>query len=94
MVRILEDVNFRDGIQIMARVVIQTGVVVGANTEINMGATVDHDCITGNNSWLSPGMTICGNEKIASGNYIGARSVVIQDVSIGPAWVMCLVARY
>jgi UDP-perosamine 4-acetyltransferase len=43
----------REGTQIMAGSVIQTGAVIGENTIINTRVTVDHDAIIGNHViWL------------------------------------------
>lgn len=83
------DVVLGEGVQIMAGVVIQPGSVIGANTIVNTGATVDHDCQIGDHVHLAPGVTLSGEVKIGKASHIGTGATVIQGMKIGNN---CLIA--
>ena len=71
-----------EGVQVMAGAVIQSGVEIGPNAIINTGVSVDHDCIIGKNSHISPGSIICGETKIGDDCFIGAGSVIVNNIEI------------
>jgi sugar O-acyltransferase (sialic acid O-acetyltransferase NeuD family) len=77
------DVRLGDGVQIMARAVVQPGTLVGVNTIINTSASVDHDCVIGSHAHISPGAVLCGHVKVGDGTHVGAGATVIQGRSIG-----------
>lgn len=79
---IAKDVQIGQGSQIMAGVVLQTGIVIGKGTVVNTGSIVDHDCNIGIDSWISPGVTLCGRVTVGEHAYIGAGSTVIQDIHV------------
>lgn len=72
-----------DGVQVMAGVIIQPDVSVGANTIVNTSASVDHDCSVGAHVHIAPGATLCGNIQVADCSFIGAGATVIQGLAIG-----------
>ena len=69
--------------QIMAGVVLQNHVRVGANAVINTHATVDHDCVIGAHAFISPGAVLSGNALVGESAFIGAGAVVLPGVEIG-----------
>jgi sugar O-acyltransferase (sialic acid O-acetyltransferase NeuD family) len=70
---------------------IQAGVVVTANVDIqafatlNVGATISHDCVIGRFSTVSPGAHLGGNVRLEQGAFVGIGASVVQGVTIG-AW--------
>ena len=72
-----------DGVQVMAGVVIQPDVRLGANTVVNTRSSVDHDCSVGSHVHIAPGATLCGNVQVADYAFIGAGATVIQGLAIG-----------
>jgi UDP-perosamine 4-acetyltransferase len=83
------NVDLKEGTQIMAGSVIQTGAVIGENTIINTRVTVDHDAIIGNHVHLAPGTTVSGDVSIGNHSFVGAGSTIIQGVNIAEN---CIVA--
>ena len=69
--------------QIMAGVVLQNHVRVGANAVINTHATVDHDCVIGAHAFISPGAVLSGNALVGESAFIGAGAVVLPGLEIG-----------
>lgn len=80
---ISKEVTILEGSQIMAGAILQSGVFVGANTIVNSGSVVDHDCRIGDHCHVAPGATLSGRVLVGSNTHIGTGSSVIQDVRIG-----------
>ncbi len=78
-----KDLQFSEGIQIMAGAVIQIGSSIGENTIINTGAVVDHDNKVGRHVHICPGAVVSGGCIIEDGAFIGAGATVIQGIRIG-----------
>jgi sugar O-acyltransferase (sialic acid O-acetyltransferase NeuD family) len=78
-----------EGVQALARSVVQCGARIGANSILNTGAQVDHDCVVGDHVHLAPGVTLSGDVHIGDGSHVGTGAVVVQGVRIGAG---CLVA--
>ena len=72
-----------EGVQIMAGVVVNTGVSLAENVIVNTLSSVDHDCRIGAHVHIAPGVTISGGVKIDKGCHIGTGSVIIQGKNIG-----------
>lgn len=83
------DVLLGEGVQVMAGAIIQPGVKIGANSILNTGARVDHDCLIGEHVHLSPGVILSGTVKVGDGTHVGTAAVVVQGLRIGRG---CLVA--
>lgn len=77
------DVLMGNGVQVMAGVILQTGVKIGNNTIINTGSIVDHDCVIGDHVHVGPGAVMSGGCRIGSGAFIGVGSTIIQGLRIG-----------
>ena len=80
---IASNVNLAEGAQIMAGVIIQTGVKVGRDTIINTGAVLDHDCNIGDNCHLAPSVVCSGSVLIGNNSHIGTGSIILENRSIG-----------
>lgn len=74
---------------IEAGVFVGKGAVINANalikkcSIINSGAIVEHECVIGEYSHISPGVTLCGNVSIGNDSHIGAGATVIQQIQVG-----------
>ncbi len=75
--------TLREGVQIMAGCVVQSGADIGANSIVNTRASVDHDCKIGETVHIAPGVTLSGNVRVGDRAHIGTGAVVIQGISIG-----------
>ncbi len=76
------NVSLKDGAQILAGAIIQTGAIIGENCIVNTGAIVEHDCVVGDHSHIAPGALLCGMVSVEERCLIGARSVVKQGLNI------------
>ena len=47
------------------------------------GSIVEHDCVVGEHSYLSPRVTLCGGVQVGRRVFIGAGATVLPNVSIG-----------
>lgn len=81
--------SIEEGCQVMARAVVQVGATVAANTILNTGTIVDHDCAIGAHTHVATGATLSGGVTVGENCHIGAGATVIQGVSLGDE---CLVA--
>ncbi|MEN6326694.1 MAG: acetyltransferase [Syntrophomonas sp.] len=86
---VASDVKIREGVQIMAGAIIQTGTVLDENSIINTGAVVDHDSYIGKHVHLAPGATVSGGVSIGERTFVGVGASIIQGIKIG---VHCVVA--
>ena len=75
--------DLAEGVYVGKRAVINTGSRIGTCAIINTGSIVEHDCIIGDFSHISPGTTICGQVSIGDNSHVGAGSVVRQQINIG-----------
>jgi UDP-perosamine 4-acetyltransferase len=80
---IASGVDGGDGLQVMARVVIQPGTRLGENVIINTGALVDHDCRIEAHVHIAPGVTLSGSVHIGSGAHVGTGATIIQGIEVG-----------
>lgn len=84
----MDDVQWGEGVQIMAGAVIQNGCVIGDDAIINTGAIVDHDCRIGGHVHIATGAVISGGVTIGAMTHVGAAASVIQGVRIGAGAVI------
>ena len=50
---------------------------------INTGSIIEHDCIIGDNTFISPGVILGGNVTIKKNSFIGMGSKIIEGKIIG-----------
>ncbi len=79
------NIQIEYGTVIMANVVINPRVQIGAHSIINSGAVVEHDCQLGRFTHLGPNATLCGGVLLGDGCFVGSGAVVLPGISIG-AW--------
>lgn len=79
---IAHDVLIDEGAQIMAGVILQTGVSIGANTIVNTSASIDHDCKIGRDVHIAPGVVMSGGVKVGDRCFIGIGARIIQNTQI------------
>lgn len=77
------EVVLDNGVQIMARAVVQAGTSIGVDSIVNTGAIVDHDCKIGPGCHLAPGVVCSGEVTIGRGTHIGTGATIIQGIRIG-----------
>lgn len=80
-------VELVEGTVVMAGVVINPRVRIGAHCIINTKASIDHDCTIGDFVHISPGATLCGTVTVEEGAHIGAGATIIPGKKIG-AWAV------
>jgi len=78
-----EYVELAEGVQIFNGAIVQTNVIIGANSIINTGSIIEHDCVIGGNNHIAPGVTLSGNVSTSEHVHIGTGASVIQSISIG-----------
>ena len=81
--RIGRDVEIGPGSVAMANVVINPSAKIGSHVIVNTAATVDHDCIIGDFSHISPGVHLAGNVVVEEGAHIGIGACAIPGIRIG-----------
>ena len=77
------NINPGEGSQILHGSVIQVGTKIGKHCIINTAASIDHDCVLGDFSFIGPNATLCGGVEIGEGTFIGAGAVVLPYIKIG-----------
>jgi sugar O-acyltransferase (sialic acid O-acetyltransferase NeuD family) len=79
------EVTLAPGVVVAAGARLTTNVVLGRHSQVNVNASISHDCRLGDYVTVSPGVTISGTVTIGDGTLMGAGSTVIQNLTIG-AW--------
>jgi UDP-perosamine 4-acetyltransferase len=80
--------SLAEGCQIMAGAVLQCRLHIGENAVINTRASVDHGCRIGAHTFVSPGVTLCGDVRVSDDTFIGAGAVLLPGVQIGRGTVI------
>jgi sugar O-acyltransferase (sialic acid O-acetyltransferase NeuD family) len=73
-----------NGVQLLARCVINAAAELADAVIVNTAAIVEHDCRIGSGSHIATGATICGGVQIGAGVHVGAGAVIRQGISVGP----------
>ena len=68
---------------IMANVVINPNSTIGKHCILNTSSVIEHDNKLGDYVHISPNTTLCGGVNIEDNSWIGAGSVVRQQIHIG-----------
>lgn len=71
------------GAQVLPMVNIAAACKVGAQTIVNHGVNVDHECELGLGVHLAPGAILCGCVQVENFAMIGAGAVVLPRIRIG-----------
>lgn len=75
------------GTVVLAGAIVQPNVIIGNHCIVNVGATVDHDCIISDYVHLAPGTHLAAGVRIGQGSLIGIGSVVPHEINLGD-WVV------
>lgn len=75
--------EIHDGTCIMAGAIVNAGAVINENCIINTSSVIEHDCIIGRNTHVSPRSCIAGGCSIGENSHIGAGCCIIQGINIG-----------
>jgi sugar O-acyltransferase (sialic acid O-acetyltransferase NeuD family) len=80
---VARDATLGPGTVICAGAVVGARAVVGANSIVNTLASIDHDCALGDHSHIAPGVTVAGTVRIGSRCFLGLKSGVFPNLTIG-----------
>ena len=80
---IAKEVLIGEGTVIMANVVINSYSVIGKQCILNTASVIEHDNILENYVHISPNATLCGEVHVNNCSWVGATSVIKQQISIG-----------
>ncbi|HJW33781.1 MAG TPA: acetyltransferase [Holophagaceae bacterium] len=75
-------VELGEGVILMAGVLCQCDLQIGAFSILGAGSSVSHDCEIGLCSWLSPGARLAGYARIGNECWIGMNASILGDVMI------------
>ena len=80
---ISREVIIGSGTVVMANVVINPNSTIGKHCILNTSSVIEHDNELGDYVHISPNTTLCGGVNIEDNSWIGAGSVVRQQIHIG-----------
>lgn len=80
---ISREVIIGSGTVVMANVVINPNSTIGKHCILNTSSVIEHDNELGDYVHISPNATLCGGANIEDNSWIGAGSVVRQQIHIG-----------
>lgn len=80
---IVSNSEIGEGSQILQGAVVQIDTKIGKHCIVNTSASIDHDCILEDFSFVGPNATLCGGVKIGECSFIGAGSVILPGIKIG-----------
>lgn len=69
-----------EGVQLLARSVVQTGARIEAGVIVNSGVIIEHGCRVGAFTHCASGAILCGDVQVGEGSHIGAGAVIRQGV--------------
>ena len=76
------------GCIVMADVILDSGVVVGAHSFLNKKVSIGHDVTFGEYSVVGPGTLIGGHAVIGVGATLGMGSIILEDCRVGDGAVV------
>ena len=79
----IQNIEVGEGSQILHGAVIQTGTQIGKHSIINTAASIDHDCMIKDFTFIGPNATLCGGVRIGEGSFIGAGAIILPYIKIG-----------
>lgn len=83
-----EHIDLSEGCQVVTRALVHPGSVIGENSILNTGASLDHDCTVGAHSHVAPWAVLCGGVTVGAHCHIGARAVLVPGVDVGDGAVV------
>ncbi len=80
---IARDAMIEQGVVICPGAVVGSKAVLHNNTIVNTLSSVDHDCILGENSQVTAGVTFGGNTVVGENCFFGIKSATIPGIKVG-----------
>ena len=80
---VARDARLGQGVVLCPGSVVGARAVIGDNTIINSLSSVDHDCVLGDHSQVTAGVTFGGSVKVGINCFFGIKSAVVPGRSIG-----------
>lgn len=71
------------GVTICEGTVFTCNISVGHHAIINIGCTINHDCVIGDHVNISPGCHLAGNVHLENDVFVGAGATFIPKVKVG-----------
>lgn len=73
-----------EGAMIMAGSLVDVGAQLGEIVVAWPGACISHDCVIGENSFISPNATLCGYVRLGAHCFVGAGAAVVDHCVVPP----------
>src|SRR5690606_18477323 len=73
----------KEGTVVTEGAIIKVNTTIGRHAIVNIGASVDHDCIIGDFVHIAPQATLCGEITIGEGTLVGANALILPRITIG-----------
>lgn len=80
---VAESAQLAEGVQVLARSVVNVGAQLGRHVLINTGAIIEHDCRLEEFVQIAPGVVMGGGTVIGAGSSIGLGATIRDHVRIG-----------
>ena len=77
------DVRLGGGTFVAAGVIMNTGSRVGNHVIVNTRASIDHDCVLDDFSFIAPGATLAGSVTVQRSAFVGTGASVIPGRTVG-----------
>ncbi len=81
---IAEDVEYGQGLQVLAGAIVNPGARIGRNVILNTGCIIEHDCHIGSHVFVAPGVRLGGSVQVGEGCLLGIGAIVLPGRRIGP----------
>lgn len=85
---IASDIFINPGTMVAAGAVINPGCQIGENVIINTLSSVDHECILGDGSHVSPGAHLAGRAVLGRATWIGLGANISDHITIGDGTIV------
>ena len=80
---VARDARLGAGAVLCPGAVVNSRAVIGANTIVNTLSSVDHDCVLGDHSQVTVGVTFGGTVRVGRNCFFGLKSAVLPNLTIG-----------
>lgn len=82
------------GAMLMATSTVDVRARIGEITVVWPGACISHDCLIGDNCFVSPNATVCGYVELGSNSFIGAGAAIVDHCKVPDASRIKMLTRY
>lgn len=83
-----------EGCMVMAAAIVDVRAKLDELAVVWPGSCINHDVVVGSNTFVSPGVTICGASRIGSNTFIGAGTVIADHCEIPAGSFIKMMTRY